>query len=525
MTDEKTLACNREPFKTDSSCDRGDVDVTAFIDFPLCKLIDPTPPDAAIPQVDFPVIPFAPPPCSCVDIDFNAKEKSIEDRPDIYLEFDFQAIGDCCDGNYKTDIDLRVPCIPFDIKDPGEKGVTINSSCGIEPSGKFTLGLEKKACTISFDPKLELNIPQPHEVELEDGTVTIAEAECTVEPEGTLTFEETTKGDCTTVYTPKLELTLPKPPEVNVCTGEKTITMSGDITGEGKIKLADEASGCSIDICPEVELSIDCPLTADRATIKGSVDWRFGQQEKTATAQTLVEVTNCDVSCEDVSLDLTLPCPFNFLESDPPQITLKYGYEGSPKTTKFAILNREGCEISVQAPEVDLTIPDPPAPPAPSKISIIGISPIKVESDEAGTNFKISYTGGGGGGGSDSSSDSSSDSGSGGGGHTASLTAVTSVECSEDGGLNVESTTFIIDFDNKTVTQKRALPADALSVNKDLTRQLFASAVKAIYDDPSLLTIVDDPKSEAAERAFNKLGLNESGIAFRREDDLSLDTI
>ena len=153
MSDTQRLACNREPFATDDSCDRGDVDIDVFEQFPLCEVIDPTIAETAPPTFDFPVVPFSPPPCACVAIDTHV-ESAIESRKDVLMEVDFKSVGDCCEGNYEAEVDLRIPCVPFGVRDSGRKSIVIGKGaspedgCG-KPSGNIAVNLKVEDCTLS----------------------------------------------------------------------------------------------------------------------------------------------------------------------------------------------------------------------------------------------------------------------------------------------------------------------------------------------------------------------------------------
>ena len=162
--EEIVAACNRLPFKSDEECDRGDVDITAFDSFPICSPWDPTPPDSATPKSDFPVIPFTPPPCTCVDI---AVDGSVGISKQGRLSGNFSAVGDCCEGNYDLDVDIVVPCVPFNLGPGTRKPINVESKCTKwheDPSGTVYARLKPSdgdECGVDVETDIDITIPIP----------------------------------------------------------------------------------------------------------------------------------------------------------------------------------------------------------------------------------------------------------------------------------------------------------------------------------------------------------------------------
>jgi hypothetical protein len=180
--EEQNIACNRAPFVTDSSCSRGNVDTRQFLQFPICEVIDPIVPDFVQPTFDFPVVPFTPPPCACINIDLDGSGQ-LKDVDNVKIDFDFKANGDCCEGKYTGDLDITIPCIPFDL-DYSSGSVDINITevpCDETPEGTFNLGLRVEECKIVVDPVLNLKFPicRPPEINIEgDSSIDIEYVDC-----------------------------------------------------------------------------------------------------------------------------------------------------------------------------------------------------------------------------------------------------------------------------------------------------------------------------------------------------------
>jgi len=154
-----TPQCNRQPFLSESGCDRGSVDIHQFDDLPYCSPINPTNPDVPPEIPDFPTsIPVPTYSCSCVNIryklDFKYDNKSSN-------EASFRAAGDCCEGNYISNFKLRIPC---PVHSPENRRIKVGIEYGSGPnevSASF-LGANSSSCTIeALSPELHLNIPCP----------------------------------------------------------------------------------------------------------------------------------------------------------------------------------------------------------------------------------------------------------------------------------------------------------------------------------------------------------------------------
>lgn len=260
MRSDTRLACNRLPFQTDSSCDRGDVDIHVFDDFPLCSPINPTPPEAGLPQIDMQVVPITPPPCACVRVDMSGTGR-IRNRKDVRVTGNFKAIGDCCDGNYAANISVDIPCIPFSIKGGDEeKSVTIRQTCGLtEPSGTFNPGVTIDNCTVTVKPILKLNIPKPKDVDLNPEL--ILTNDCGTNATGTFSITKT-QGDCFVNFRPKLQLNIPPTPKLHVCDAG-IVKISGGLGATGDLNMGTGTDSCgnTNQICPTLNLNIPCPVS------------------------------------------------------------------------------------------------------------------------------------------------------------------------------------------------------------------------------------------------------------------------
>ena len=361
MAEQQRLACNRKPFETDSSCDRGDVDTELFIDFPLCDPIEPTPSDAAPITIDFPVVPFSPPPCACVAVEFSGGGQ-IEDRKDIYLDINFEAMGDCCEGNYKTDVDIRIPCIPFEVDEEWkERDIAITNNHCDDPEGTFAIRMIKENCSLSIEPKIELKLPCiGFDIHEESSTVTIEQEDCDVEPHGEFSLGIERKcDDCEITFNPKLDIVIPKPPEYSFGSNQVNIGYNcGESTGT--ITLKEEGDECEKEITPELDLSLKCiPFdieSKDTVVDITTICSEDGSGEASGTFSLNVQADCCSIAFEpQLALDIPMT-PAVELVDGTVNITQACDYKGTLKFNETRTVSARGACKKTYTPELDLKI-------------------------------------------------------------------------------------------------------------------------------------------------------------------------
>ena len=157
-----TVACNRRPFLSDSGCDRGDVDVNQFADFPYCDPISPDDPEIPPELMDSPLYLPVPPPCACINIKHKIGFKYSTQKK-FEASASFSADGDCCEGNYNANLNLQIPC-PINKKDDnaGRIKVKIDYGNGKKSDSASFLKADASSCTIEpLAPEINLNLPCP----------------------------------------------------------------------------------------------------------------------------------------------------------------------------------------------------------------------------------------------------------------------------------------------------------------------------------------------------------------------------
>ena len=364
MSADTKLACNRLPFQTDDSCSRGDVDITVFKDLPICLPINPTEPKGGVPQTDIPVIPITPPPCACVNIDMSGSGK-VENRKGVDVKTEFKSVGDCCEGNYKANVKVNIPCIPFGINDADrDQPIDIVQGCDIrEASGTFNPGLKVEDCNITVNPKLRLRIPTPAKVDIQP-KLTI-NTSCRADITGTFTIKK--GGDqCNTIFTPTLTLNVPKIPHFSACpTG--TVNMTGGLGGTGIIDMGRELDECGNTklICPRLDLNIPCPLPQE-IKFHAKIDWKKDRREQ-KNIIIAKKKGSCSLEIPQPTVELGLPCP---LPNDITTTTkVSWNDDREPKTVTL-LRKVDSCTIAPPTQGLELSIPCPVKFPEPVKTRI-----------------------------------------------------------------------------------------------------------------------------------------------------------
>ena len=148
---EGSAPCNRTPFMSEDGCDRGDLDIHMFDDLPYCGGMEPS--SAEIPPeiVDTPISLPIPPPCSCISVGYNIKAGFSKGGASTAT---FASKGDCCNGEYESNINLSLPCpLP---KIENFAGIRYGTGTG----RKKYIQSDPSKCTLqAYD--IDLNIPCP----------------------------------------------------------------------------------------------------------------------------------------------------------------------------------------------------------------------------------------------------------------------------------------------------------------------------------------------------------------------------
>lgn len=370
MSDQQKLACNRTPFETTDSCDRGSVDIGVFSALPLCELIDPPRPDWAPPTFDFPVVPFAPPPCVCINIEASA-EGEMEARDDIELKLDFKADGDCCEGNYKADVDIRIPCIGFTIEG-GSESYSVEFDdipCDSSPTGTLNLGIECESCAVLVNPKLKLNLPKPPEYKFK--TKLKLETVCGLESaSGKFVFESS--GDaCERIKTAKLELKIPKPPKYTFTTSFDMLTDCGIRSASGKFVIESSGEPCEPVMKAKLKLHVPKPIQYQFETSYDITQTCRAEHPGPAggLGSFWLEDDGPDENCVEkvkAHLDLDIPCiAFDVTGADnDKKVDINYDCDVEEPSGKvnlgFAFGEGDNCCALTFNPKVELNLPKPP---------------------------------------------------------------------------------------------------------------------------------------------------------------------
>ena len=310
-TPEEPTSCNRRPFISEDGCDRGNVDIHQFDELPYCEGISPTNPDIPPEIVATPISLPVPPPCSCFKIEFGFPIFRYTPERTFITNASFKSVGDCCEGNYKSDFNIEMPC---PIVGSGDNRIKIGIGYGDGEGKKEAKYVERDGdgCSITTnDVDLDLQIPCPISGLLENKI------------SAKLGWAKAFKGDSALFA-----------------------RVSGD--------------KCGVELFSnELKLEIPCPINGrENAKITAEIAYGEGNSKDSDIIMKMNPET-CRIEGKDAEIYLNLPCPVK--QGEPPTINVDIGYGNSFKGDRKSLirLNSEKCSIEPESPEIELSIPCP----------------------------------------------------------------------------------------------------------------------------------------------------------------------
>jgi len=336
------VSCNRKPFVSDQSCDRGSVDTNMFSDLPYCETISPTmpeiPPEIVDPEIVIPV----PPPCACVNIDYKFNFGGY--KSGFSAKSEFKAKGDCCEGSYDTNFDFEFPCpinnfgskkfkatIDWDKQQVHEQTyIEPKSECGIEPKDiSFTIGLPCPIRGMKSEIGISIDWDHPRR-----GTAVLANSggrKCGID-----------------LLEGSIDIGLPCP----IVGGSATINvnMGWDSPASGTADVARKSGGCAIELeSGTLNIGLPCPITGTRS--KMDLDLGWDQPNYGSALLAKKGGVGCGLEMREESLHLGLPCPVSGVDAS---VAVNIGWD-EPRRDKKTVIKQSG-ECSLSAESADLTI-------------------------------------------------------------------------------------------------------------------------------------------------------------------------
>ena len=362
MSKSDPKSCNRQPFLSEAGCDRGNVDIHQFDDFPYCETIDPPMPSIPPVIVANPIQIPVPPSCACVNIKYALNFKYSNDRK-FGASADFTASGDCCEGNYVSNFNLQIPC---PVLEGGSKKIKmkIGYGTGKASAAESYIKTNTDSCTVEAkDVDINLNIPCP----IKDASgkkikIGISYGEG---PNGaSASFIKANTNDCEIEpLSPTLHLNLPCPIIGRVDSPKIKASIK---YGNGNSKVSAsyikaDPKACAIEpLSPNINLNIPCPVK-DAKGKKIKIGISYGNGKKEVSAPFLrTDTEKCEVEARDVNLNLNLPCPVR-KDDKPPKIKakIKWGNSGQSASASFLTADPDSCQIRGTDAVLNLNIPCP----------------------------------------------------------------------------------------------------------------------------------------------------------------------
>ena len=359
-TSSHTISCNRQPFLSESGCDRGSVDIHRFNDLPYCGTINPTVAEIPPEIIDTPINLPVPPTCACIDIDFafNAKYTTSRKFKDTA---NFRAIGDCCEGRYQSDFSLQIPCPVTGTS--GKKEISLKLGYGTRKTTAKAAFMQVDKDDCEINPKsvsFDMNLPCP----VNSGTkrISMKLGYGTGRSTAVASYVQADGQNCTLI--PKdidMRLNLPCPVSGD---GKMKIGISYGKTFKGASRsfLGIDAAKCDLrPLSPEFDLQIPCPVLGNGGSRAIELVVTTGNQ--TVRTRTLYADTNaerCNIDIRDANLSLNLPCPLTGNNTEA-AITpeLKWGKQFDVEKVTILRVDHKACQITPYDTKMDLTIPCP----------------------------------------------------------------------------------------------------------------------------------------------------------------------
>ena len=316
--------CNRRPFLSEGDCDRGEVDIHLFDDFPICGPINPTPPEIPPNLVETQWVLPTPPACTCVDIDYKFKFGGYKDE--FNAKGEFRSVGDCCEGEYETEFNFDLPC---PIGDFGEKKIKVSTgwNCDSKDEQTYIKPCEDECCIDPSDIDIKVGLPCPI-----DGN---GDSEISI----------------------KLDWDKEKSQKKKFLTSKNS-----EGCGDG------EADDCQLTPeNPEFEIGLPCPIPEDLESKKVTI--KTGWNCSTSDEKPIIKKCNddCCIDVKESTFHIGLPCPID--GDGDSKISIKLGWDKSESQTENFLTSKnsagcgdggeDDCKITPANPEFEIGLPCP----------------------------------------------------------------------------------------------------------------------------------------------------------------------
>lgn len=363
---KRKQSCNRKPFVSDASCDRGNVDTHQFEEFPYCSPIDPGRADIPPMVVAEPIEMELPPPCNCIEIvGGEVKSKKAGDNGG---SIGFSAEGDCCNGVYRMGI--SIPCPIPEVKKTTVKGrVKFVPQDVPPPPLSYTLFSPASSACVMPQPKsidMEMNLPCPIKL-VGDGKVKLSTVfRKNPKPQSFVIGKGDTIG-CTLKIPQQQNIELGVPCPIPNGTGKMraSIKYGNGFNVVSAPYLNGNADNCTLEYPnkqPSLALEIPNPIIGTKSGAV-SVKIRCGSAVLASASGSLVTVkTNANagkqIEMKTANLDLQLKCPVRKVGDPTIGITLKQGNRELVKERKrFMTIDETNCDVTANSVSFKLEVP------------------------------------------------------------------------------------------------------------------------------------------------------------------------
>jgi len=362
MSNSDPISCNRQPFLSDGECDRGSVDIHQFDDFPYCESFSPTLPDIPPEIIDNPINLPIPPACACFNIDYALKLKYSQDRK-FAASGSFSAKGDCCEGNYVSNLNLQIPCPILGSGTSKKISMKIGYGKGKQSASVSYIRADKDSCAIEArNVNINLNIPCPIN---KSGSkkIKIGISYGKDFKSASASYLTANADSCTIeAYSPDFRLNIPCPilgrDENNRI--KATMAWGSFGTSVSVSYIRKNTKECTIE--PNdvtLNLSIPCPVKKQDKQSKVKFGVKWGSKSYVSASIIKTDASKCTIETNDATFNLEIKCP---VKKDSEQKKVKFAVKwGSKSYVSASILklDHSNCTIEANSASFGLEIPCP----------------------------------------------------------------------------------------------------------------------------------------------------------------------
>lgn len=351
------VSCNRQPFLTDSSCDRGSVDIHQFDDLPFCDPINPTVPDIPPEVVDTPLNLPIPPACACIHVDYDIGFKYIKERK-FSASTSFSAKSDCCEGLYVSKMNLQVPCPVTGSSSPYRLRILARyGKSSASPTSYFVT--DPSSCTFTpLSATLNVNVPCP--VSSAGPYKLRVKAKYSKDSAPSVSYFKTNPDSCTiSPLSATLRVNIPCP--IISSSGPhklRIVAKYGSSSAPSVSYMRTDNDRCIIKPYSAIlKVNVPCPLPQDKKPYTIRAKAKYSKDDASSVSYLETGGSSCTIKPLSPTIQVNVPCPF---PEKPLKIKAKAKYsKDSASSVSYLEAESSSCALKLLSPTIQVNVPCP----------------------------------------------------------------------------------------------------------------------------------------------------------------------